>query len=107
MSAYVWVWVAIVAAGLLAWLTKLLGHVVPERIVENPRVHRIAAYVTVTLLMALAAVQAFTSGGHLVADSRIAAMAVAVVALVLRAPFLVVVVLAAATAAVLRLLGWG
>ena len=38
-------------------------------------------------------------------DSRAAAVGVAVVALVLRAPFIVVVVLAAAVAAGLRLLG--
>jgi branched chain amino acid efflux pump len=40
-------------------------------------------------------------------DARAAGLAVAVVALLLRAPFLVVVVLAAATAAGLRYLGWG
>lgn len=107
MSAYVWTWVAIVAAGVLAWLTKFAGHVVPERVVENPRVHRIAAYVTVALLAALAAVQAFTTHGELVFDARVAAMVVAVIALVLRAPFIVVVALAAATAAGLRWLGWG
>lgn len=107
MSAYVWMWIAIVASGLLAWLTKLAGHVVPERVVENPRIHRIAAYITVALLAALAAVQAFTTGGALVFDARVAAMAVAVVALVMRAPFIVVVGLAAVTAAGLRLLGWG
>jgi hypothetical protein len=107
MSAYVWTWIAICGAALLAWLTKLAGHVVPERVVENPRVHRIAAYVTVALLAALAAVQAFTTRGELVLDARLAAMAVAVVALVARAPFIVVVALAAATAAGLRWLGVG
>lgn len=107
MSAYAWTWVAIGGAALLAWLTKFAGHVVPERIVENPRVHRIAAYVTVALLAALAAVQAFTTRGELVLDARAGAMAVAVVALMLRAPFIVVVALAAATAAGLRWLGIG
>lgn len=107
MSTYVGMWIAIVAAGLLAWLTKLAGHVVPERVVDNPRIHRIAAYITVALLAALAAVQAFTTGHSVVADARVAAVIVAVVALVLRAPFIVVVALAAVTAAGLRLLGWG
>ncbi len=81
MSAYTWMWVAIVVAGLLAWGTKFLGHVIPERMAEHPRLQRIAAYVTVALLAALAAVQAFTSNGALVLDARVAAMAVAVVAL--------------------------
>ncbi|MDN4473619.1 AzlD domain-containing protein [Demequina zhanjiangensis] len=107
MSAYAWTWIAIIAAGLLAWLTKLAGHTVPERFVENPRVHRIAAFVTVALLVSLAAVQTFTSDAALAFDSRVAAIAVAAILLWRRAPFLVVVVAAAATAAGLRALGWG
>jgi hypothetical protein len=54
------------------------------------------------LLAALVAVQAFSSERRLVLDARAAALGVAAVALVLRAPTLVVVVLAAATAAGLR-----
>nr|WP_200807843.1 AzlD domain-containing protein [Demequina sp. NBRC 110056] len=100
-------WAAIVAAGLLAWLTKLAGHTVPERWLENPRVHRIAVFVTVALLGALFAVQAFTSGSSIVLDARVAAVAVAAVLLWRRAPFIVVVFAAAAVAAGLRLLGWG
>lgn len=107
MSAYAWTWVAIIAAGLLAWITKVAGHVVPERIVENPRVHRIAAYVTVALLTSLAAVQTFTSDAALTLDARVAAIAVAAVLLWRRAPFIVVVAAAAAVAAGLRALGWG
>jgi hypothetical protein len=42
----------------------------------------------------------------LVLDARVAGLAVAVVALVLRAPFLVVVVVAAVSAALLRAAGW-
>jgi hypothetical protein len=52
-------------------------------------------------------VQTFTTaGGTFVVDARAGALAVALVALALRAPFLLVVVLAAATAAGLRALGW-
>jgi hypothetical protein len=53
-------------------------------------------------------VQTFTApGGGLTVNARAAGLAVAVTALLLRAPFLVVVILAAATAATLRALGWG
>jgi hypothetical protein len=62
----------------------------------------------VALLSALVAVQTFTApGGGLTLDARAAGMAVAVIALVFRAPFLLVVILAAATAATLRAIGWG
>lgn len=57
----------------------------------------------VALLAALVATQTFSTGHHLVLDVRAAALAVAVVAVLLRAPFLVVVVAGAATAALLRL----
>ncbi|WP_236683047.1 AzlD domain-containing protein [Demequina globuliformis] len=107
MSDYILMWIAIVAAGALAWATKYAGHVVPESWLENPRVHRIAAYVTVALLAALFAVQAVTSGTDVVLDARVAAVGVAAVLLWRRAPFIVVVFAAAAVAAGLRALGWG
>lgn len=107
MSAYAWTWIAIVAAGLFAWLTKLAGHTVPEAWLENPRVHRIAAFVTVALLSALVAVQTFASGRTLTVDARIAAVAVAALLLWRRAPFIVVVAAAAVVAAGVRALGWG
>lgn len=107
MTPYVWMWVAIVAAGVLAWATKAAGHVVPEAWLENPRVHRIAAFITVALLSALFGVQAFTSGSAIVIDARLAGVAVAAVLLWRRASFIVVVFAAALVAAGLRLLGWG
>ena len=48
----------------------------------------------------------FTKGNHIPSKTLYSVGLVAIVALLLRAPFIVVVVLAAFTAAVLRLLGW-
>lgn len=107
MTPYTMMWGAIVLAGVLAFATKYAGHAVPESWLANPRVHRIAAFITVALLAALFAVQGFTSGSSLVIDARVVAVAGAAVMLWLRAPFIVVVFGAAAIAAGLRLLGWG
>jgi hypothetical protein len=60
--------------------------------------------IPVALLAALIATQTFSTGQHLVLDVRAAGLAVAIIAVLLRAPFLVVVASAAATAALLRLL---
>ncbi|MDM7832095.1 AzlD domain-containing protein [Cellulomonas edaphi] len=98
-------WLAVVAASALVFGLKLLGHLVPEHWLAKPRVAQTAALVTVALLSALVAVQAATIGRELVADARLPALGVAAVALMLRAPFILVVVLAAATAAGLRALG--
>lgn len=105
MSPYTWMWVAIGVSGLMAWLTKLAGHTVPDAWAAHPRLQRIATLVTVALLAALAALQTFTSGHTIVVDARVMAIGVAVVALLARAPFIVVVALAALTAAALRAAG--
>jgi hypothetical protein len=97
-----WVAVLVTAAG--CYLLKLVGVLVPERWLEGERMTRVLTLLPVALLAALAGVQAFATGDHLVLDARVAGVAAAVVALVLRAPFIVVVAVAAATAALLRLL---
>jgi uncharacterized membrane protein len=89
------------------YAVKLAGLSLPGRLLADPRVRRVAALMPVALLAALVAVQAFTAGPRLVLDARAAGLAVTVLALLLRAPFLVVVTLAAATAALLRLAGVG
>ena len=104
MSPYAVTWLAILAATAVCFALKLLGHLVPEHWLAEPRVARTAALVTVALLAALVGVQTLGSGQRLVIDARLPALAVAAVGLALRAPFIVVVVAAAATAAVLRAL---
>ena len=101
-------WTTVLLASGLAFALKFLGYVVPQHTLDHPVLSRMTAMLPVALLSALVAVQTFTtSGGGLTLDARAAGLAVAVTALLLRAPFLVVVILAAATAATLRALGWG
>lgn len=100
-----WVWVVLAALVCVAF--KLAGYLVPARVLENPRVAHTAAMVTCGLLAALVVTQTFASGTALVIDARLAAVAVAAVALWLRAPFIVVVLLGALAAAGVRALGWG
>ena len=96
-------WIAIVAAGAGCYLLKLLGLSVPPRVLERPTVSRVADLIPVALLAALVAVQVFSSGSALTLDARAAGLAAAVVLLLVRAPFLVVVLGAALVAALLRL----
>ncbi|MDR6640215.1 MULTISPECIES: AzlD domain-containing protein [Paenarthrobacter] len=100
-----WLWI-LIACG-LAYLTKLLGYFVPAKLLESPRIMHVAGTMTIGLLASLTVVNAVASGQGLVLDARIGALAAAAVALWLRAPFLVVVISGAAAAALLRLLGWG
>jgi hypothetical protein len=99
-------WTALLIASGLAFVLKLLGYVVPASWLDGDRTTRITSALPIALLAALVAVQTLTSSsGGITLDSRAAAVGVAVVALVLRAPFIVVVILGAAVAAGLRLLG--
>ena len=68
---------------------------------------RVTALVTVGLLAALVVSNTLADGQKLVVDARVGALAVAIVALLLRAPFLLVVIAGAATAALLRSMGIG
>ena len=96
-------WWAILSAGVGCYALKLAGMSIPAAVLERPLVERIADLIPVALLAALVAVQVFARGTHLVLDARAAGLGFAVVALMLRAPFLVVVIVAALTAALLRL----
>jgi hypothetical protein len=99
-------WTAVLLASALAFTLKLLGYVVPASWLDGERTTRITSALPIALLAALVGVQTLTvTDGSIAVDSRLAAVGVAVIALLLRAPFLLVVVLAAAVAAGLRLLG--
>lgn len=97
-------WTTVLVASAGCYLLKLAGWSVPGRLLENTHVRRAALLLPVALLAALTAVQAFSTGRALELDARAIGFAVAAVAVLLRAPFLVVVVLAAVTAALVRLL---
>lgn len=96
-------WLAVLGAGVGCFLLKLAGLSVPERVLERPVVRRVADLLPVALLAALVAVQVLAGDRRLEVDARLAGLGAAVLLLLARAPFLVVVVGAAATGALLRL----
>lgn len=97
------VWWAVVAGSLACLAFKVAGYLVPPRLFEPPPVRRTTDLLPVALLAGLVVVQTFGAGQALVLDARMPALAVAALLLAVRAPFLVVVVAAAATAALIRL----
>jgi hypothetical protein len=99
----VWIAIGVTAAGCYA--VKLAGLLVPAGVLEKPLVKRLAALLPVALLAALTAQQTFADGQDLVLDARAAGLAAAAVALVLRAPFLLVVAAAVVVTAGVRAMG--
>ncbi|MFD9033619.1 AzlD domain-containing protein [Streptomyces sp. NPDC059567] len=99
------VWIAIGLTAVGCYLVKLVGLLVPAGALERPLVQRLAALLPVALLAALTAQQTFSTDGVLTLDARVVGVAAAAVALVLRAPFLVVVAAAVLVTAGVRALG--
>ncbi|MFD3793014.1 AzlD domain-containing protein [Streptomyces californicus] len=85
------IWTAIGLTVVGCYLAKLVGLLVPAGVLERPLVQRMAALLPVALLAALTAQQTFGDGRQLVLDARTVGLGAAALALVLRAPFLVVV----------------
>ncbi len=97
------VWQIILAASIAVLALKLLGYLVPPSIIERPTPARVANLLTVALLSALVAVQTLALGQSIQVDARVPAILVAAVLFALRVPFIVVIIAAAATAALIRL----
>ena len=95
-------WQIIILASIACVVLKMLGFLVPARVLENLAASRTADLLTVALLAALVAVQTLGQGEAIVLDARVPAVIVAVALFALRVPFIVVVVVAAAVAAGIR-----
>ncbi|WP_181768879.1 AzlD domain-containing protein [Streptomyces albidus (ex Kaewkla and Franco 2022)] len=99
------VWIAIAATAIGCYAAKLLGLSVPEGLLERPVVKRLVTLLPVALLAALTAQQTFSTGGALVLDAKALGLSAAAVALLLRAPFLIVIAVAVLVTAGVRALG--
>jgi len=96
-------WTAVLVGSLGCYLLKLAGLSVPERVLQDERLQRVAALLPIAMLSTLIVIQTFSSAHRLVLDARAAGLAAAAATQLLRAPFLIVVGAACATTAVVRL----
>ncbi|MGH3432186.1 MAG: AzlD domain-containing protein [Thermocrispum sp.] len=98
----------LLAVGVLAVGTygfRLAGPLLSERFTLSPRLEQLMVTATVVLLAALVATAAFIDGQVFAGWARPAGVLVGGVLAVRKAPFVVVVLAAAATAALLRAVG--
>jgi hypothetical protein len=95
-------WAAVLATAAGCYALKLAGWSLPTRWLNDARLQRAAALLPLALLAALVVVQSFGHGRSLILDARAAGLAAGGVAAAFRAPFIVIVLVAAATAALLR-----
>jgi branched-subunit amino acid transport protein len=95
-------WAALLALCAVSYALKAAGPLLAGGRELGPRSRHVLDLVAVPLLAALIAVQTFGDGQRLTLDARAPALLVAGILVWRRAPFLVVVLAAAATAALLR-----
>jgi hypothetical protein len=100
-------WTIVIAVGAGTMAIKAAGPLLLGSRPLPASVQRVVALLAPALLAALVATAALGMGQRLVIDARMIGLGAAALALVLRAPVLLVVVIAAATAAVARLIGLG
>lgn len=98
-------WVSLLITSALVFIIRFAGYLVPEKYLTNPTALRINTLIPIALLSALVAVQSFTGKASIIIDQRMAGLGVAVIALLLKAPFPIVVIGAAATSAAIFHLG--
>ena len=92
-------WIATIGTSVFAFLLKYSGHSVPERWLSHPKIQGVNALIPIALLSALVAVQSFSEKSQLMIDQRLVGLTVAVIALLLKAPFPIVVLSAAVSSA--------
>lgn len=73
----------------------------------SPTMQRLTDLLPAALLAALVATQTLATGSSLVLDARVVGVSAAAVAVWLRAPFAIVVLIGAGATALTRLFGWG
>jgi hypothetical protein len=98
-----WLWILLAVAA--AYAIKLSGYLLPRRLLDRPVVIRLATGLTVGLLASLTILNTVGKGQAIVLDSRLLALGAAAIALWLKAPYLVVVLVGAIAAGLGRLVG--
>ena len=96
-------WDTILIASICILVLKIAGYLVPPSLLEKPTPTRITGLLTIALLAGLVATETVTTGSQVVVDARIPAVIVAAGLFALRVPFIVVIIVAAVVAALIRL----
>jgi branched-subunit amino acid transport protein len=95
-------WAAVAALAAISFALKALGPVLIGRRDIRPRVTEALDLLPIPMLTAIMLTGAVASGHHLQVDARLPGLAVAALLVWRRAPFLAVIVAAAATTALIR-----
>jgi branched-subunit amino acid transport protein len=97
-------WIAVLVVGAGTVVLKAVGPVGVAHRRLPARAEQLLGLVAPAILAALVVTETFASGRHLVADARVAGLGAALVAVALRAPLWLVIVVGGAATALVRAL---
>ena len=97
-------WWPVIVASLGCYVLKLAGTLIPQQWVERPLVRDALLLLPVALIVGLVVMNTVDGGRAITIDARLIGLGTALLAILARAPFLVVVLVAGATTALVRLL---
>ena len=92
-------WAATLITSAICYLLKVLGYSIPNRILNHSRIQRINILIPVVLLSALVAVQTLSNKKEILIDHRLAGVVAAALALKFKAPFPIMMLIAALVSA--------
>jgi len=93
------IWLAILISSVVIFIARIIGYSVPSSILEKERLQRITTLIPIVLLAALVGSQTMVKSGEVVIDHRLAGLLAGAIALRLKGSFLVVLVVAGLTGA--------
>ena len=99
-------WMPVLVASLGAFVLKIAGYFVPQKLMDNQRFRNVSGLLPIGLLGGLIMVQTFANGMSLTLDGRVLGLVVAIPLLLKKAPFIVVVLSAALVTAAARHFGF-
>lgn len=101
MTLLTWV----LLAAFTAYAIKVSGYLLPQAWLDRPPITELAGTLTVGLLASLTSLNTVANGQALVLDARLLSLVAGAIALRLRAPYIVVVLVGAIAAALGRRFG--
>lgn len=95
------IWSAILISSLIIFVMRIIGYTLPSSFLSNAKLQRITALIPIVLLAALVGSQTLISDQEVVIDHRLAGLAAGAIALRFKASFLVVMLVAGFTGAII------
>lgn len=96
------IWIVILVSSIAMLVIRLIGHFLPNGVIDHERTLRIIGLMPIVLLAALVGVQTMTIEGSIAIDHRLAGLLAGAVALYFKRSFITVMLVAGVTGSLIH-----